>query len=88
MFLLLPITDLESIKFNLTKQFAEQGYDILDKNSEFYNDFCIPASMGDNDITLKDRKKDIYPNNITLCKSNCKYNGINIEEQRVICLFL
>ena len=41
--------------------------------------------MGENDITLKDRKKDIYPHNITLCKNNCKYNGINIEEQRVIC---
>ena len=27
----------------------------------------------------------IYPNNITLCKSNCKYSGVNIEERRVIC---
>ena len=80
-----PITDLELAKFNLTKQFAEQGYDIYDINGEFYNDFCTPASMGENDITLEDRKKDIYPHNITLCKNNCKYNGINIEEQRVIC---
>ena len=80
-----PITDLELAKFNLTKQFAEQGYDIYDINSNFYNDFCTPASMDGNDITLEDRKKDIYPQNITLCKSNCVYNGINIEEQRVIC---
>ena len=50
-------------------------------NSNFYNDFCTPASMGDNDLTLEDRKKDIYPHNVTLCNSNCKYNGINIEEQ-------
>ena len=80
-----PITDLELAKFNLTKHFAEQGYDIYDINSAFYKDFCTPAYLGDNDITLKDRKKDIYPNNITLCKKNCKYNGINIEEKRVIC---
>ena len=46
--------------------------------------FCTPASMGDNDLTLEDRKKDIYPN-ITLRKYNCIYNGINLEEQRVIC---
>ena len=80
-----PITDLELAKFNLTKHFAEQGYDIYDINSAFYKDFCTPAYLGDNDIALKDRKKDIYPNNITLCKKNCKYNGINIEEKRVIC---
>ena len=80
-----PIKDLELAKFDLTKQFAEQGYDIYDINSDFYNDFCSPANLGDNDITLKDRKKEIYPNNITLCKNNCKYNGVNIEEQRVIC---
>ena len=80
-----PIKNLEVVKFDLTKQFAEQGYDIYDKNSEFYTDFCTPASFGDNDVTLADRQKDIYPHNVTLCKTNCKYNGINIEEQRVIC---
>ena len=80
-----PIKDLELAKFDLTKEFAEQGYDIYDINSDFYNDFCTPASIGDNDISLEDRKNDIYPQNVTLCKANCKYNGINIEEQRVIC---
>ena len=57
----------------------------INKNSRFYTDFCTPVSLGGNDITLEDRKKDIYPNNITLCKSNCKYSGVNIEERRVIC---
>ena len=80
-----PITDLEATKFDLIKEFAEQGYDIYDLNSDFYNDFCTPASLGGNDIALDDRKKDIYPHNVTLCKSNCRYSGINIEEQRVIC---
>ena len=81
----LPITDLELAKFNLSKKFAEQGYDIYNINSAFYTDFCTPASLGDNDISLDDRKSDIYPQNITFCKSNCKYSGVNIEEQRVIC---
>ena len=40
-----PITDLELAKFDLTKEFAEQGYDIYDINNEFYNDFCTPANM-------------------------------------------
>ena len=80
-----PITDLDLAKFNLTKQFAQQGYDIYNIHSAFYTDFCTPANLGKNDISITDRKKDIYPHNLTLCQSNCKYSGINIEEQRVIC---
>ena len=80
-----PIKDLDLAQFNLVKEFAEQGYDIYDKYSDFYTDFCTPASIDGNDVSLDDRMKDIYPHNVTLCKSNCKYNGINIEEQRVIC---
>ena len=80
-----PIIDLELAKFDLNKYYSEQGYDIYNKKDEFYTDFCTLASFGNNDIILSDRKKDIYPNNITLCKSNCKYNGVNLEEQRVIC---
>ena len=67
------------------KKYAEKGIDIFNINSRFYTDFCTPASVGDNDITLEDRKKDIYPKNVTLCKSNCKYSGIDIEHERVIC---
>ena len=80
-----PIENLDLANFNYSKYFAEQGYDIYDKNSDFYNDVCSPANLGENDIILEDRKKDIYPNNITLCKDNCYYNGINIEEKRIIC---
>ena len=81
----MPIKDLETAKFDNAIHFSEQGYDIYDKNSEFYNDFCTSANQGGNDITLKDRKKDIYPNNITLCEDNCDYDGIDIENQRIIC---
>ena len=35
------------------------------KVCNFYNDICSPASIKDNDITLQDRKQDIYPYNIS-----------------------
>ena len=73
-----PIRDLVLTNFNLSEYFLEQGYDIYDKNSAFYNDTCSYAHLYENDITIEDRKKDIYPNNVTLCKENCKYKGINI----------
>jgi surface protein len=80
-----PITDLEKANYNYSKYFLNQGYDIYDENSAFYNDFCTPAFNGDNDMTLKDRKKYLYPSNITLCKDNCKYNGVDTENDRIIC---
>ena len=38
-----------------------------------------------NNITLGDRKIDIFPENVTLCKENCYYSGVNVEEERIIC---
>ena len=80
-----PIKDLEKAKIELNEEFEEQGYDIYDKKNIFYTDFCTPASLGNNDITLDDRKKDIYPYNASLCKNNCIYIGKNIEEKKIIC---
>ena len=36
-------------------------------------------------MILSDRKKDIFPNNVTLCKSNCQYKSMDYETQRIIC---
>ena len=80
-----PIRDLELANFNYAKYFSESGYDIYDKKDNFYNDVCSPASINNNDIILKDRKIDIYPNNVTLCKGNCQYKEFNIEDQRIVC---
>ena len=80
------LKDKDSTNFNYSKYFYKQGYDIYDKNSEFYTDFCTSAFLNENDMTLEDRKKYIYPNNITLCKNNCKYKKADLEEERIICL--
>ena len=81
----LPLIDLISSNYNYSIYFAEQGYDIYNKNSNFYNDKCSPAYLYNNDITISDRKKDIYPNNVILCKDNCQYKGFIIDEKIVIC---
>ena len=80
-----PIRDLNLSKFNYAKIFSEQGYDIYDAKSDFYNDICTPAYIEKNDIILKDRKNEIYPNNITLCKENCKYIRVDLEDKSIIC---
>ena len=80
-----PINELSLPNFNYCLYFAEQGYDIYDKKGSFYNDLCAPAYLYENDLILTDRKNDIYPNNATLCKDNCQYKSVNIEEKRIIC---
>ena len=42
---------------------------------------CSPAYISNNDITLRNRKKDICSGNVTICKDNCYYDGINREEE-------
>jgi len=81
----IPIVNENISNFDYYKIFYEQGYDIYKKNSDFYNDTCSPANLYDNDITLEDRKKEIYPNNVTLCKSNCEYKSVDIENKKINC---
>ena len=81
----IPIYDLNLANFSYYLYFAEQGYDIYNKSNIFYNDICSPAYLYINDIIIKDRKKDIYPNNVTLCKDYCQYKKVNIEEKKIIC---
>ena len=80
-----PIKDLDLAHYNYSLYFMEQGYDIYDINSRFYNDKCTPAYINENDITLKDRKNYIYPNNVSLCKNNCNYKDVDRDGQRIIC---
>ena len=80
-----PIKDFNLSNFNTAKYFAQQGYDIYNLNDNFYNDICSPVKFYENDLTLEDRLKDIYPSNIIICKGNCYYNGLDIENERFIC---
>jgi len=80
-----PIIDFILANFEYCIYFKKQGYDIYNKKGNFYNDICSPAYLEKNDIIISDRKKDIYPNNATLCKENCEYKEVIIEEKRIIC---
>ena len=80
-----PIKDEILSKYNYSVYFAEQGYDIYNKNSDFYNNICSPAFIHGNDIILSDRKNDIYPNNVTICKKNCLYKKVILENKRIVC---
>ena len=79
-----PIENKDLANYNYSIYFQEQGYDIYNKSSNFYNDFCTSAYYNGNDITIEDRLKYIYPN-ISLCKNNCIYKKVDTKDERIIC---
>ena len=80
-----PIKNKDFINFNLAENFYEQGYDIYNLSSEFYNDICTPINANGSDLILKDRIEYIYPNNISFCPDLCSLNYIDIQNQRFNC---
>ena len=77
-----PMTNIDLLNYDYATYFAEQGYDIYNLNSNFYNDLCTSAFLGDNDITLEDRLSEIFPSNISLNKNNCTYKASDLENKR------
>ena len=80
-----PIVDAESAHLDQAIYFSELNYDIYNLSSEFYTDICAPASLDGNDITLTDRKNDIYPSNVSICNDSCTYSSVNLTSKRFIC---
>ena len=79
-----PLRNEDLVNLEYYNLFIKDGYDIFDKDSEFYKDQCISANIDGNDIVIKDRKKYIYPNNITIC-SSCAYMEFDIDNMVFVC---
>ena len=77
------MTNLELLNYDYAVYFKNQGHDIYDKNSNFYTYICSPAYYEKNDITLKDRNKEIYPNIISIYKNKCSYSAY-LDSKRLL----
>ena len=83
-----PIRDLDLANFDFAKEYSDSGYDIYNKSGDFYNDVCSPATANDNDIILKDRKKEFIEQNKTVCQEECDFSDYdyNINKANCSCL--
>ena len=80
------IGDLEDVDISSAKDLAEQGIDIFNAQDPFFNDICHPFKNEDNsDITLKDRRSDIFQN-VSFCGDECAYDGIDYELMAANCI--
>jgi len=78
--------ELDEEKYKLVKLLNEQGYDLFDSSNSFYTDICSPfSSFNNTDVLLRDRKKDFYISNISLCEDNCQYKEFDINTLKANC---
>ena len=59
--------------------YSNYGIDIYDPQNEFFNDICYPYAE-DSDMLLSERRIKYYQN-VSLCESNCIYEGIDYDKQ-------
>ena len=65
---------------------SEDEFDLLNSDSDFYNDICYTyTNSKGNDVTLNDRKNEYINNNKSYCEENCKLNGYDKENKMLIC---
>ena len=80
-----PVVLSEELQ-NLYNELKELGYDLFDKNSNFYQDICTPfKSPNGTDVSLADRYNYYFNNDETLCQSNCKFSDYSLETQYLKC---
>ena len=74
------------IKLSIPVTINENNIFKHNSSSEYYNDECNTYTTDSGtDIIIKDRRNEYIENNMSLCESNCKYNGYNITTKRVDC---
>ena len=80
-----PVT-LSDELHNLYHELKEQGYNLFDEKSDFYQDICTPFdSPNGTDVSLNDRYIYYFNNNETVCQSNCKFSNYSIESKYLKC---
>ena len=82
-----PVEFDESLE-NLAKSLSNSGYNLFNENDSFYNDICSTyTSENGMDMTLSDRKKEIYTatENKTICQSDCELESYNATTKKAKC---
>ena len=79
------ISDIKEINIEQAKEFSELGIDVFNENDSFFNELCYPFKTNtSSDITLNDRRNDLYQN-VTFCEDGCVYSGVNYDLLAVNC---
>ena len=75
------------LKFEIGKELYHENKDIdtFNFNSSVYKELCTPLVVKGKDLVYESRYDYLYPNNITLCESNCTFYYTDYELGRINC---
>ena len=60
------------------KNALDEGYNVFDTKSNFYNDICTPfTNENGNDVLLDDRRNYYFNESYNLCEQGCNFVGYN-----------
>jgi len=73
--------------FEIGKELHERDpeIDTFNKNNKVYKDLCYGLEIDGKDLVLEERYNYLYPNNISLCESNCTINNTDFDLERINC---
>ena len=75
-------------KFMIGKELHEKNSDIdtFNKDNIVYKDLCLGLEINGKDLVLEERYNFLYPNNVSLCESNCSMKNTDFDLQRINCM--
>ena len=80
------IGDIEELNLESAANLASKGIDVFNSSDKFFNNICHNYNNTDRtDITIDDRRSDIYQN-VSFCQSGCTYTGMNYELMTANCI--
>ena len=60
--------------------------DTFNKDNEAYKDLCMGLELDGKDIVFEERYDILYPNNVSLCESNCTMKSTDFDLERINCM--
>ena len=72
---------------DFNKKLNNYGYNIFNEKDSFYNDICSKFAEDGKDVTLNDRRNEIYGlvSNISLCQKGCNLEYYNSTTKKAKC---
>ena len=64
----------------------DEEIDTFNKDNKIYKDLCIGVEIDGKDLVLEERYNYLYPNNVSLCESNCTMKNTDFDLQRINCM--
>ena len=75
-------------KFQIGKELhaKDAEIDTFNKDNKVYKDLCVGIELNGKDLVLEERYDYLYPNNVSLCESNCTMKNTDFDLERINCM--